>query len=804
MILWATSIGLWRSQWAESARLFDTSEEINTSSIPTRCRLPAATWGSLTGALANAAILAPGGQATEGCWILYRESQSAQVLPLIGESLCLNPTPWGISFSTDTQPTDRIEEIQWRGVVLASPLERTARKSVRPVLDLGNLGSLPPPVAASASIAETGLKKTPESILKSESETKDFQTIKNSGPKDLTTEPSVGKETLKPTNRPTITGMMGGEKRTKRSPVTLIAISGLAVLLVAIISYVWVACVVDMSEVGKGGKIREATETIIGALTREEGRTPDEDWWETLVKGLGTTYKIVPVGFKTDFIDARTRINELSNQKDPDRLFAEIKRSKDAQPSEPLKSIIDKIITIKTEFNDQEKEKKATQIKREAEKKAAQEEADKMMQEATVLKWQAESARKKTEADEKNTREATEKKLQLSIIVLEPKIGENISSKTFFTNNSETSNGSLWKTNLLATNIQSLVLKSVDENDWKSNNPVIYLNQFNQDVTNNGFCFLKKESSSGKVQITIISSGEPFTNIVSSQPIVVEKISDKFSCKLSQEIASTINLFTNSPYSVSYEILKPNYTAQSLENLINGDNSINSKLTLLQKNILDSKKKLNDWKEENSRPKPIPATTPDPKSDILDKAGETLSQGFVFKKEAFPEGLKSYSKWLSDQKKERGETSYKEYLHQVFQKIYNSEGDISYKFWQQAKFTQFKLEDDFKYFIGPADINPTLGQIQKMKHKERLDHSSDEQLLKNIGVIFNQENLKSLSTFINPPKAPIPPNYEKQYAQELSEAESSLNLFCDSLKHPRTKIIINNSTGKPILIFTSP
>ncbi|NBZ97120.1 MAG: hypothetical protein EBR40_12000, partial [Proteobacteria bacterium] len=113
MILWVTSNGLWRDQWNESARLFDSTEEIAVGAIPARLSLPAVSWGSVTGAAANAAILAPGGAATEGCWLLYREEQSAEVLPLIGEALCLHSNPWAISFSTDTQPTDRIEEIQW-------------------------------------------------------------------------------------------------------------------------------------------------------------------------------------------------------------------------------------------------------------------------------------------------------------------------------------------------------------------------------------------------------------------------------------------------------------------------------------------------------------------------------------------------------------------------------------------------------------------------------------------------------------------------------------------------------------------
>ena len=154
VIAWITSNGLWLNQWNESARLFSSTEEISLAEVFPRYGLPAQTWRSVTGKAANAAILAPGGHEIEGCWILYREDQSSQLLALLGESLCLNPTPWSISFSTDTQPTDRTEEIQWRGVAEGSPLEMTARQSVRPTLDLGKPATLPSPVESSVYLAE--------------------------------------------------------------------------------------------------------------------------------------------------------------------------------------------------------------------------------------------------------------------------------------------------------------------------------------------------------------------------------------------------------------------------------------------------------------------------------------------------------------------------------------------------------------------------------------------------------------------------------------------------------------------------
>jgi hypothetical protein len=796
MILWATSNGLWRDQWAESARLFNASEEINTSSILPRCGLPAATWGSLTGAPANGAILAPGGQATEGCWILYREKQSAQVLSLIGESLCLNPTPWGISFSTNTQPTDRIEEIQWRGVVLGSPMEKTARHSVRPALDLGNPGSLPPPVAASASLAETGLNKATEPISKSGSETKDFQTIKNSVLKELTPDPSVGKETLKPTNRPTITGMMGGEKRTKRSPITLIAFSGLAVLLVAIVLYIWVNCVVDMSEVGKSGNIRNATGTIIKTLTRGDGLAPNDDWWENLVKGLGTTYKIVPVGFKTDFIDARTRIDELSNQKDPDRLFAEIKRSKNAQPSEPLKSIIDKIITIKTEFTDQENEnaKMLAEKKKEVAKKIAQEEDDKRKKEEAALESQAEIDRLNKKAVEKVQQEADKKILNISLVIKRPnEKGDPITHKMFYAVSGDNTVGWSWKTNALATNIQQLI-GDCYKSEWNTRTPLI-TEDFDNAVTNNGFCFLKKDDSPEKVTITIVSSGEPFTNIVLSQPVIIEKNGDKLECKLSPEISPIMNLFTNEPYLITYEISKPKYTGESLGSL---SEKINQNIKNLNENILAAKTELDH--SHSIQPLKAEIKPTNPIFDSLDKAGEILSQGLEFKSDApipkggFPEELKTFTAWLSNKKlTEKNIENFNQYLSAVFNKILTCRHKITYSFistWINQNHSAYDLFAD----ITKNRITLTPTENSGKTH-------NDESFKTNVSSYFTPENEKNLKAFLTPPPKPSPtPNYE----QKIKNTQNNLSSFINSLEKPPSLITIKDANSKPILIFTAP
>jgi len=713
------------------------------------------------------------------------------VLPLIGESLCLNPTPWGISFSTNTQPTDRIEEIQWRGVVLGSPIERTARNSVRPVLDLGNPGSLPPPVAASASLAETGLKNAPEPIARSGTETTEFYPIKNSGLKDLKPERSFGKETVNPTNRSTIAGMMGGEKRTKRSPASLIAISGLAVLLVAIVVYIWVTCVVDMSEVGKSGNIRNATGTIIKTLTHGDGLAPNDDWWENLVKGLGTTYKIVPVGFKTDFIDARTKIDELSNQKDPDRLFAEIKRSKDAQPSEPLKSIIDKIITIRTEFTNQENEnaKLLAEKKKEIAKKIAQEEA--------ALESQAEIDRLNKKAVEKVHQEADKKILNISLVIkrLNEK-GDPITHKMFFNSASgDNTVGWSWKTNALAPNIQQLI-GDCYKSGWTDITP-LHTQEFDNAVTNNGFCFLKKDDSPEKVTITIVSSGEPFTNIVLTQPVIIEKSGDKFDCKLSSEISPIINLFTNGPYLITYEILKPQYTGESLETL---SDRINKNIKNLNENILTATTE----RDQSLSIQPLKAETKptNPIFDSLDKAGEILSKDLEFKSDApipkgeFPEDLRTFTAWLDNKKlTEKNIENFNQYLSKVFEKILTCKGKLTYSFisikWINQNHSAYDLFSDITK--NGSKLTPTEDAHRKTENDKIFKH--------NVSEYFTSENEKNLKAFLSPPPKPSPtPNYE----QKIKNAQNNLSSFINSLEKAPSLITIKDANSKPILIFTTP
>lgn len=146
----------WCDSWHTAPIEFGPDEEIPITSIKPAISLPANYWQDLTGTPASAAILAPG-QTAESCWVIYASGHGDELLALLGESLILHPNPWRISFANEFQPTDRVEEIAWRGIPSDSPVRITAEQSVRPILDLTRPATLLPPVPEFTSTAEFGL-----------------------------------------------------------------------------------------------------------------------------------------------------------------------------------------------------------------------------------------------------------------------------------------------------------------------------------------------------------------------------------------------------------------------------------------------------------------------------------------------------------------------------------------------------------------------------------------------------------------------------------------------------------------------
>lgn len=360
MILWATENGVWRERWNDPSRLLVSAEEIATNSVPARLGLPAVTWRMATGSAANAAILAPGGMATDGCWLLYRDDQASQMLGLIGESLCLHSDPWSVSFSTDTQPTDRIEELRWRGVSSGSPVERTARQSVRPVLDLGNPATLPP-VESAAHRAETGLEKAPPPASARVGTTSSVEKVSPQGHGTaIQTNPFATKGKGDPASGPKVSlkermkGSDGGGMASKRKGTSVGAIISVvcSVILLLIGVLVWKACIFDFQEIGEGSQIRNTTKRIINELTKDKGKQPDDAWWNQLVEekeygSLGDSYRIVGPGFKHDLRKAREELSHLESLIGKPDLLKNFIDAKGANYPGLLGKIIDKIASEK-------------------------------------------------------------------------------------------------------------------------------------------------------------------------------------------------------------------------------------------------------------------------------------------------------------------------------------------------------------------------------------------------------------------------------------------------------------------------
>lgn len=334
MMLWISEQGIWRDHWGERSRLLGADEEIAIGNVPSRISLPAVTWGSLTGSASNGAILAPGGSAAEGCWLLYRSEQTSGILPAIGESLLLHPDPWGISFSSDTQPTDRIEELRWRGVTVGSPLEQTARQSVRPVLDIGNPSTLPAPVAAAANQAETGLLKAPlpsVSSRQSESEGPEIGiTQSKSSPLPETTPISGSGRISQPTKRASLKERMGKGSDLGRKPKAKgfpfqWAAYGMGVFMLAALGIF--VCKIFVFDASKVEEIINSTHIIINKLNDQPDLAPDQAWWDNEIKGTTIigNYQIVTPGFKSEFQEASIKLKQYSKQTNKTELGNDIR-----------------------------------------------------------------------------------------------------------------------------------------------------------------------------------------------------------------------------------------------------------------------------------------------------------------------------------------------------------------------------------------------------------------------------------------------------------------------------------------------
>ena len=137
----------WRSEWTESARYFDDTEEINLEALKSS---KGEAWRSLSGN-AEHARLPWADTAQRGCYFVT--PSELDLLPLISESLDEEiAEAWQTTFTTNLEPNDDVADFKWIGLPVASPLRSMAEASARPIFDLTSPATLPsPPPARSAA-----------------------------------------------------------------------------------------------------------------------------------------------------------------------------------------------------------------------------------------------------------------------------------------------------------------------------------------------------------------------------------------------------------------------------------------------------------------------------------------------------------------------------------------------------------------------------------------------------------------------------------------------------------------------------
>ena len=124
-------------------------------------------WESLTGNPAHCWLLVNGRTARSACLL---HPAGTDPLPLIAASQHAQPTTdaWQSAFTTALQPTDEAQEFRWIGIAADSPLRGPMESSGRPLLDLTNPTSLPPPelppATAARSAALPGHPTTPAPV----------------------------------------------------------------------------------------------------------------------------------------------------------------------------------------------------------------------------------------------------------------------------------------------------------------------------------------------------------------------------------------------------------------------------------------------------------------------------------------------------------------------------------------------------------------------------------------------------------------------------------------------------------------
>jgi hypothetical protein len=851
MILWATSNGLWHDQWNEAARLFDSSEEIAVGSIPARLSLPAVSWGLVTGSAANAAILAPGGTATEGCWLLYREDQASQLLSLIGEALCLHSNPWAISFTTDTQPTDRIEEFQWRGVGIGSPLERTARQSVRPVLDLGDPASLPPPVDdALAHLAETGLRKAPPPAS---SHGRVAATGSIESGSRVKAQFTSGRAHAR-SSSPTISSLRDKKQPDKSSNQSIKPqikwhqlLCGALIVIVCLLGTaefclykvdVNQACLIKDEINKKANSLIDKQNVSIDFI----GKLNVELRGLNLFQEPKVIKNLNEINTELNSIQNLTRFDINEKLKNPNTLKKRVYRELAGNIPQPeptpkptpvptppaAKTKTEQTISLKISGNPIASGQSITatngqKLQLEATSSSGTQVSingtgqGSVTENKTLVISGPGSITLKLSATGNEQMNAADTNVQ--IIIAPPptritKIEFFDNSKKgwdYFFNNSETYGDlpgwSFYQTNGMATNLVSLLavpFTAVTPESFITTYPQSKKVSINENAANPGSCFFRKYKATQEITLTITADQIAITNVLASNPIMLQKTGEQFACALSDNIASFVGLLgklTNfGEYSLEYSIgIKPEVKGITPEFLATDINKkikeMETQVTAAQLNLTQEQDKQKLAKETNNKAN-VDASLGQVYPD-MENAGEILSAGMTFqsqgvgKPDGFPDELKTFSHWLTKNKKDRNIQTYTEYLKEVLAKIRECEDGLTFATDTYISSTK-KIED-----INTNNKPETPTEGRKCKN--------DKSFISNFNKLFNADWKKNLERFVAVPKARsiATPDFN-MLRQNLTTQEKVLTNYKENICRSTQQIAFKKNGKDILIIITSP
>ncbi len=807
VILWLTEHNFWRDQWHEPAHLIN--EEIAIGSLGPKVELRpnegAVTWGEVTGSAANAAILAPGGAAAEGCWILCGDEQARQILPLIGESLRLHPDPWAISFSTDTQPTDRIEEIRWRGVSIGSPLERTARDSVRPCLDLGSPATLPTPVEQFSGEARTGLKKAPppasahRRAKEKEPALGMEQVFQGEGMVSVTV--SLSERMKKKGYQPKAT--MGSKGKTQGKgflPVVIGMIAMILLLLVGGVCYFWMNCLLNPGDING---LEQATRTIIRRITDNKGDAPSVDWFSKQVPQwtLGD-FQFVSPESKAIVTGTRNNLKSLQEVRDPATLAEKIKEVNLAGLPGLEGAILRKITEAK---NESDARIRAQTPQKETTKRISK-------NEPSPQTGKRPAGAKPENRNEKEQNSQTNAPAKITGICFKQLKAEQDPLTEFFPGTHLPANAAGWFAINVSTNPLLATNGLESKTNWLTNVPsdtglgMTSAKQFRETLKTNAWTAFATKDPSNAISVTILpKQGQSWTNSTGAftAEIKDEKSGD-VKVTLNPAIAGFLHLITNA--TVKYKIMKDQEVCKSEGKPLTGTN-----LEELGKQIADCRRTItNKISEFNNTLK---------SSSNDDPNGIKECKEHIYNVNKIYDGLKlindkgkekrcsDYTSWLKENAKQQESLdSYKEYIIDVFHFSENYFGEQNsvkyYDFFNLGNSIQKceTLENVITSIRNKQrEINSSIQTTDKYGGGHGQKKTNDQKFLQNLNDAF-EFDLKYIDKVFMTQKADTIPEPRAELVK-IDEILADLKKTNPSTYKPRIEILDGTN---PILIFTTP